>query len=349
MKNIFPYRLRSARKMAGLSMQNLADNMDNLVSKQAINKYEKGSMLPDSKVLIKLAEVLNVKVDFFFRDPTVNLENINFRKRSKLSVKEESSIKEKAIDFLERYIEIENLLGINASFVFPVKKRKISSHKDVENIALELRNAWDLGLNPIPNVIEMLEERGVKVYELSAPEAFDGLSSWVEDIPVIVINKNYDPIRKRFTVLHELGHLLLDFEKNEENKKLEKFCHAFAGAFLIPKTVFIREFGEHRTRISIPELIDVKEYFGISVQALMMRAQALNVLPESKIKEFFIMVRSYGLQDEKGWGEYKGKEESSHFSKLVYRAASEEIISLSKAAALNNISLSEFRTQFEKV
>lgn len=68
MKNkIFAGRLKAARKMAGLSIDELVERIDNSVSKNAISKYEKGLMLPNSSILIKLANVLSVKVDYFFR------------------------------------------------------------------------------------------------------------------------------------------------------------------------------------------------------------------------------------------------------------------------------------------
>jgi len=169
MKEIFAHRVKSARKMAGFSQQNLADKLNNIISKQAISKYEKGEMLPDSQVLLNLADVLNVKPDYFFRKPVVNLSEIEFRKKSKLSIKEENSIKEKTIDFLERYLELENLLGIDEPFKIPVKNKIISSHEHIENVTVDLRNAWDLGLNPVPNVLEMLEDRGVKYLNLILP------------------------------------------------------------------------------------------------------------------------------------------------------------------------------------
>jgi len=348
MKEIFAHRVKSARKMAGFSQQNLADKLNNIISKQAISKYEKGEMLPDSQVLLNLADVLNVKPDYFFRKPVVNLSEIEFRKKSKLSIKEENSIKEKTIDFLERYLELENLLGIDEPFKIPVKNKIISSHEHIENVTVDLRNAWDLGLNPVPNVLEMLEDRGVKVFELNTSDNFDGFSSNVKGIPVIVLNKKLDPIRKRFTALHELGHLILKFDENKEHHSREKLCHSFAGAFLIPKPIFFREFSEHRTSISLPELIAVKEYFGISVQALMMRAKVLNVISESRLTNFFIYVRKNRLQNEETWGEYTGKEKSGRYHQLVFQAASEQIITISKAAELENITVSEFRGEFEK-
>ena len=82
--NIFGKRLTSARKMAGLSLQALADKLGNVITKQSLNKYEQGIMKPDSSILIALANILNVSVDFFFYEPLENLtlDNVRFRKFS---------------------------------------------------------------------------------------------------------------------------------------------------------------------------------------------------------------------------------------------------------------------------
>jgi transcriptional regulator with XRE-family HTH domain len=70
MKEQIGNRIKSARKLAGFSLRELADLLNGIVSHNAISKYEKGLMMPDSKVLIALSKALNVKTDFFFRVDT---------------------------------------------------------------------------------------------------------------------------------------------------------------------------------------------------------------------------------------------------------------------------------------
>ncbi len=60
----FGERLNSARKMAGLSMEALAQKTDSIVTKQAIGKYEKGKINHSSEVLLALAKALDVKADY---------------------------------------------------------------------------------------------------------------------------------------------------------------------------------------------------------------------------------------------------------------------------------------------
>ena len=348
MKDVFAKRLKSARLLSALSLDKLAETMDGIVSKNAISKYEKAEMMPSSKVLIALAKALSVKPDYFFRPFSVEIKNIEFRKKSKLKIKKEKAIKQQVSDHIERYLEIESLLNISVNFQNPISDIEINNSVDVEKAVNTLLKKWNLGLNALPNVIELLEDKEVKIVEIDTEENFDGLSGWANGkIPVVVVNKNLLIERKRFTVLHELAHLLLNFNKNLDNKTVEKLCHCFAGAVLIPKKTFITELGKNRKTFSLNELISVKETYGISIQAIMARAYGLRIITKFKYIDFCIKANTNKKED--GWGEYKGKEQSDRFMQLIYRAAAENIISMSKAANLSNKKLASFRTEFAAI
>lgn len=345
MKEIFSKRLKSARTLAALSQDQLVEKMGNIVSKNAISKYEKGQMMADSTILIALSKALNVKPDYFFRPFTVEIENVEFRKKQRLSVKSVSAIKQTVTDFVERYIEVEQFLNIASSFVNPVKNIDISTIQDIDKAALIVRSEWKLGLNALPNVIDLLEDNEIKVIEVDAPDEFDGFSGWADGkIPIIVINKNYPVERKRLTALHELGHLILKLNEATSEREKERLCFQFAGAMLIPEPTFKTEIGDVRSHFSIPELVAIKETYGISIQAVMARAKDLGVISESQ----FIQFRKWISHNrtEEGLGNYKGSEHTFRFKQLIYRAAAEEVISLSKAANLSNQKLAEFRKEF---
>ncbi|NTU44152.1 MAG: ImmA/IrrE family metallo-endopeptidase [Chlorobiaceae bacterium] len=336
MQHHFGERLKSARKMSGMSLQELADRMDKPVSRQAINKYEQGRMLPESGILLSLASALEVKPDYFFRQ-ALSLQSIEFRKHNALPEKEKARIKAKSSDILERYLELESFLGIDSSFINPFKGVRVSSPDQIDELADGLRDAWRLGFDPLPDVVEMLESYNVKVVMLNTHDAFDGLSAWSGSIPLVVFNKGRDIVRRRFTVLHELAHLLLDFQAGSE-KDNEKLAHSFAGAVLFPKESFIRAFGGKRTHFTQRELIEMKEYYGISVQAIMVRAKILGVIPDSTYRNFCITWSAFRVSEP---GEYKSKEEPARFRQLLDRALSEEVITMSKAAELAGKSYEE--------
>ncbi len=195
MGNAFANRLQSARKMAGLSLQSLADKLGNVVTKQALNKYELGKMKPDSTCLIALANALQVPIDYFYANPSViQLTHIDFRKYStKISNALEETIKEKVKYQCERYFELEDLLTLDEKADYFFFKQIVKNEQDAEDAAKELRKQWNLGEDPIPDVIELLEDKGYKVVEIESPEGFDGMKADAGDRKVIALPKLEDP------------------------------------------------------------------------------------------------------------------------------------------------------------
>lgn len=350
MNKIFPIRLKQARIMHGLSMDALCGKANNALSKQAISKYESGKMMPDSKSLIVLSNALGVSIDYFFRPFSVSIENIEFRKKAKLQVKQLDSIREIVKDRLERYFEIEELTGIAPEFCSAYSNVKIQEKNDIYPIVSRLKRDWKLGEDGINNLIEILEENKIKVIEIDAPSSFDGLSGYVSgNSPIIVLNKNMESERKRFTALHELGHLLLSFDESIEGKKVEKFCNLFASEMLISKDVFIMKIGANRRDISLLELIDIQIQFGISIDALMYKAKDLNIITESRYKTF-ISKKNAACEFKRSVEKNRSKaEKSCRFARLVYRALASEVISISKASALLESPIEEIRSQLNLV
>jgi len=342
-ENLFAQRLRSARIMTGLSLEELASAIGNKVSKQALQKYEKGLMRPDSTVLLAIAKALKVKPDYFFREQNVPVSQIEFRKKSKMSVKEQNSIIQVCRDYLERYSELEVLLGIDRQWENPLKEFKVKNPADAEVAALKLRELWKLGLDAIPNLVETLEDNKFKVCEISAESDLDGMAAGNDKSAVILVNKNMrDVSRKRFTIAHELAHLLLNIETNKPKDK-ERICHRFAGALLLPAEIMRKEFGQKRSRFSLAELLALKQEYGISLQAIIRRAKDLEIISDSKYKGVCIVFSKNGWKINEP-GEYIGEENPKRFNKILLRALSEEVISISKAAALANLSIEQMNT-----
>lgn len=342
-----PYRLKTARLLAGYSLRELEKRLSHRVSYNAISKYENGRMQPDAGTIILLSQVLKVKASYFFENSAIELGEIAFRKKSTLGQTEVEQIKIKIRDKVQRYLEVENLLGIDKQFNNPIKRMQVKDLTKVEELADIIRVEWGLGVNPIPNVIEMLEEHEVKVLEVEVHEKFDGMSTFVDNgIPVAVINETFTIERKRFTALHELGHLMMNLNM-ESTKEQESACNRFAGAVLFPKTEVIKSFGERRQNIAMGELVAIKEEYGISIQAAMRRAFDLEVISSSTYK-FFCMKMANNLKEE-GLGRFKGEEKSSRLQKMTFRLVSEGVLSIEKAAELTGLSTPAFKALYHNV
>lgn len=347
---VFGTRLKLARKMAGMSLQDLSDALQSKVTKQALSKYEMGLMNPTTEVLLALSSVLKVKPDYFLKQKQAELGAISFRKRASLSKKDEEAIIEKARDYFERHLELELLLAIESKFINPIANNIINNKDDVEQAADQLRIYWELGMQPISNVVEMLEFKGIKVFLSTEADELDGFSAFTQNnVPLVVVNVNGRSVeRVRFTIIHELAHLLLLFNSNikEDEKTIEKMCHYFSSCFLIP-TKKLNEMlgGGPRTYIAINELINIKEYYGISIRAIVHRLRDLKVITDTYYQKWVVyMSKTYGSKSEPGV--YKGEEKSKYFEQMVSRALSEDLISISKAAALCNVSTNAIRKLF---
>lgn len=348
LKTQFGLRLERARMMRGLSLRGLSDALEGVVSHSAIAKYEKGQMGPDSRVVLALCRILGVDTEFFFRPTTVTLSDIGFRKRTSVLVKEVDKIREQARDFFERYLEIEGILGLKPH---PLERMDLRGMQDMETMlkaadqaACTVRKSWKLGINPIPNVHEELEHGGVKVKEVECETDFDGFSGWADGMPVIVLAKhlNDNLPRKRFTAAHELGHLVLQLPDGLGKKEAERLCDRFAGSFLMPAAA-LTEFGAKRSTVTLGELKALKAEWGMALQAIMRRFEALGIITTSRRTSFDFLYRTkYKWHVIGEPGQWSGSETSNRFALLVFRATAEELITRSKGASLLGVSARDF-------
>lgn len=328
-------RLKLARTAAGLSLRELEGQVDSLVTAQAIGKYERDEMMPSSSVLIALARALRVSEDYLLNPADVELVGVEFRKKQLTSAKETAEVRACILSEVERYLEVERILAIEQPKLFPLARRPhVKSIDDAEEAARQLRTFWDLGEDPIPDLCELLEEKGVKVCALSMPESVSGVQAEVRatserHLPVIVVNSVHPGERQRFTLAHELGHMYLQMAGGLDP---EKACDRFAGALLIPAKMLIREVGPHRKDISIRELFQLKDRFGASAQAISYRCKDLGIFGPGLFSQVFKVfnARRWRLHEP---NEMPG-ERPQRFARLCIRALSEGVISEAKASEL---------------
>jgi Zn-dependent peptidase ImmA (M78 family) len=217
---------------------------------------------------------------------------------------------------------------------------------------VKLRQAWNLGDKPIANMVEMLELKGIKVLLIEDTDGLDGLAVFTSTgIPIIVVNKLGKPIERiRFTIIHELAHLLLNLSVLGDNHKLEEeWCHFFSSCFLLPSHMLSQMMGGgKRSYIYIKELISIKEYFGISIRGIVHRLRTLSIITDNYYQRWIVyMSKTYGAKDEPG--QYNGQEQAKGFDLLIARGLSEGIISFSKAAALTNTDINHLRKEYGSI
>lgn len=327
-------RLQQARRAAGLSLRELAVKAG--ISAMALSKYEREIMTPAAGSLEKLAHALSVKTDFFYSPIKVAIEEPSFRMLGNVSQRDREKLKFDIQENLERLIDLEHIFGVTRSTLFKVPAtvtREISSLNEIEVRADALRLHWNLGMAPIENVACILEEQGIKVFISETPQGIDGFScrargNWVNtrEAPVIVCGRDLSGDRQRFSLLHELGHLVITVAAGIDS---ERACHRFASAFLVPREAAEKELGKKRSRLSFYELRILKKKYGMSMQAWIYRASDLAIIGKTSAQELFAEM------SRRGWRKSEpcdiDREEPRRYKLLLFQAVMEGLITKRQA------------------
>ncbi|SCZ23487.1 helix-turn-helix domain-containing protein [Afifella marina] len=347
---MFGQRLKLARKRAGLSMQALADRATPSVSAQAISKYEADKMMPSSSVLVGLGKALGVSLDFLLGGQVKALESVEWRKNSTASAQDRAMAEAIVIDKLEDYLAIEDILDLHRG-EDPFATLRVDHVVDedaIEAKAREVRRVWKLGIDPIPSMTALLEDKGLKVIEADLPERINGLACHVERVEgspteVIVVSRHTNVERKRFNLAHELAHRIIIATGNAALKK-EPSMHRFAGAFLIPREHLEGEAGRNRHGMTWIEIMRLKRTYGVSAAAMLVRLSQVGILSKSALEYAFkTYARSWRREEPEpimpGEG-FAAFEKPQRFERLVWRALGEEMISPVRAAQMLGLPLS---------
>jgi Zn-dependent peptidase ImmA (M78 family)/DNA-binding XRE family transcriptional regulator len=320
-------RLRKIRLARNLSLEELATKMGGIVTKQAISKYEHDKAIPTPTVLTRLASSLGVNTTYFFTQPQIKVEFGAYRKGSNLLEKEKDRIKS-AIEYdLENRVEILELLGQANDNKIPIQSMNVNEPNDAEKAAEQLRKQWELGLEPIQNITEILENKNICILNINSSGNFDGISARIYDqndklkTVALVTRTDIDVVRQRLNITHELGHLVLNINRLLDE---EKIAFRFGAAFLAPQKKIIEEIGSRRSAIQFEELFLLKKRFGLSIQALIFRLMELEIINESYYWNLFNLINRLGWR--KGEPEDWESEQSTWLEKNVLRLFTEGVI-----------------------
>ncbi len=322
-------RIKQFRLAKGWSQDELVSKLDHIVTKTALSKYERGLMKPSLTVLKKIAKLFNVKLIQLNTFPNYTTELIAYRKRLKLSKKNEEIIENVIKVEMENRLSLLEQLNLLNNVCISFKEFTVNSFEDCETAAETLRNSWNIGNNPIANLTSILEENNINVFFIDADTKFDGISLIVKNsennvVAAAVVSRNNLPwSRQRLNIAHELGHLFLNVNKTINE---EKAAFRFAAALLAPQNAIFAYFGKKRSVIQLDELFIFKKLFGISAQALIYRLGDLNIITQTYKTSLFKLINYSGFKINEPF-EMK-PENSSLFINLISRAYSEKLISI---------------------
>lgn len=289
---IYGNSIKIARESRGLSQCNLSKQIG--VTQATLSRFEKGMLDVNPDVIIKISQALNYPKSLFERDIRCAGESsLFYRKRASMTIKRlailesKISILSKSIDEL---IESINIPDLRIPSVEP------SVYNRPQEIAYKIRTFLGVPSGPIDNIVSLLERNGVIVMfiDIDKMDKFDGMTMFTTNqVPIIWINRNISNDRKRFSLAHELGHLVMhlrsdDLEKSENQKEIE--ANQFASEFLMPEC----QCKEDLFNLKYKDLSMKKLYWKISKAAIIYRAKELKCISEKTAKYLFVTLGRNG-------------------------------------------------------
>lgn len=262
------------------------------VSPITISRLENGANDPEEATLQSLAKVLEYPAAFFLGSDFDELpaEAASFRSLSAMTAKErDAALAAGSIAYLfnDWIAERFNLPAPDVPLV--------GADASPEAAALSVRSHWNLGQQPITNMIRMLEAKGVRVFSLNEDtKNVDAFSCWRDDQPYVFLNTFKSTERSRFDAAHELGHLVMHRHgAPQDSRQAEMEADQFASHFLMP-------YDDVASRIryvtSIEDLVQAKRRWGVSVAALNYRLHKMGVISDWQNRTFNIELSSRGYR-----------------------------------------------------
>ena len=328
--------LKRTRLLKDLSLKQ-AGNLLNM-SATAISKYEKGLIIPDSKKIIEFANAYNVttvELLKIYNKPSLNFSS--FRKKKILTGENLNLLKDVIENKIANYLEVIELMDFNQNHL-EFKKYSCTNKNEIESIVDNFRKKINISdIQPISDLTSLLENLGIIIIEIkNINNKFDGFSEIINNMPIItILEDQLDGARQRFTIAHELGHLLLNIKESDE----EKICNKFASALLMPKQAVINEIGRKRKNISLFEITSFVKEYKVSYTATTNRLKELNIISEFTYKklqkEIHDKIKISTITPEK----------SFEFKRLVHKLESSDFITFNKACELLGETTDEYNEE----
>jgi Zn-dependent peptidase ImmA (M78 family)/transcriptional regulator with XRE-family HTH domain len=282
-----PSRLKVARQLAGLKQLELARLVE--LTPPALSQYETGMHIPSPPVLQRLAFSLGVPRDFFSAAGNESTPTPAFFRSLRSTPQME---RDRAAAFSWLVARVAELVEADVRMPrcdlrLDLELSPTPGRADIEAAAAAAREAWGLPGGPVANVVRLLEARGAVVATFEdGDQRLSAFSQWHGKRPIVVfcLGKS-DKARQRYDAAHELAHLALHSEPEPGNHVLEQQAEEFAAAFLMPAddvAPFLPV-----GRIVWDDLFVLKRVWGVSLQALLVRAHRLGTISDRTYQNAF--------------------------------------------------------------
>lgn len=277
----------ATRRAAGMTQEQLSGDLE--ITQAALSRYEHNLREPDPLMLERISKALGVSQNFLTH---------NYQLQGAIAadahMRRQKTTKASSWKHAEAQL---NLLRMRSSFLFDRvtmdPQNQVPSYDPDDTLpevaARLVRAQWKLPIGPVRDLTRWLESAGIIVIEQDfGTHRIDGLSQWASDYPVILVNSAQTPDRRRLTLAHELGHLVL--HSTYMDADVEDQANAFAAEFLMPAHVI----GSQLTALKPAKLIALKQVWGVSMQAIYERAYRMGKVTTAQRSSFYRAMNARG-------------------------------------------------------
>lgn len=283
--------LRLARQRLGLTQKDAATRLGTV--QPVLSRLENGVSDPDAALLLKAAHVYGIPQEFFdLRDPVygppVSVHTM-LRGKADVSSRELDMITAELnirLMHLRRFLE-----AVDYNPTIDIPTLDVEQYGSPERIAATVRAHWRLPPGPIKNLTHLVERAGIVVgWSLFGDASVSGATFRVPGHPpLILLNANHPADRMRFTLAHELGHLVMH---RFPTTTMEDEANEFASCLLMPTSDIKPAF--HGRRITLELLAALKPEWKVAMQSLLMRASSLKLLTPNQARYLWQQISSRG-------------------------------------------------------
>ena len=284
--------LRIARDSRGLSQKDVSQQSGIPVDR--VSKIQRGLLVPDAEVIDHLADALGYPSSLFYLPQSrIGLGvSVNFfRKRASSLKKHLGRLEAMAVfcriwaDGLMREAEVNFPADLDR---FPIEE---FPGGDPAEVAALVRASWHLPAGPVENLVRTVERAGVIVFKFSfETRLIDGMSQWIDGgLPLLFINSDAPADRVRFSLAHELAHLVMHERPTET---MESEADAFASAFLMPRQEIRRDL----FNLTLERAASLKGKWRVSMGAIVRRARDLGCITPDRYQDLCILMSKRGYR-----------------------------------------------------
>jgi Zn-dependent peptidase ImmA (M78 family)/transcriptional regulator with XRE-family HTH domain len=295
-----PARLTLARERNGLTRRDLAFRTG--VTATAITQFEKRQARPSAVTLSRLAAELGLPVGYFAAGrPVLPVaeEATHFRSLRATRVSERRQARATMGHLAEAVRAIQTVVRL--------PELRLPHHgTSPETAARSLRAYWGLPSGPVHHLVRLVEANGavVSMARFGAGERIDAFSCRPSglDRPLICLSRDRgNPLRRRFSAAHELGHLLLHDDASPGDRTHEHEANRFAAEFLTPSAEIAPLLP---ARLDLARLLEIQRTWGVSVQALLRRSRELDRIGDEVYRKGMATLTRLGWRRDEPVGDY---------------------------------------------